>query len=190
MKKCLFLLVVLFTVLPLTGNAADPAIWTTLQIKKTFFEKLSLTTSAGLHTQKVLDGQQLLSIGESIYYKFNNHFGVNASYSYIDYHWDRFSDMEGNRIDAFWSPRHSMSMATLISYPVSQVDCSFRLMFNVIFRPEHTITSGEEQLTVNSKTNEKLRLRFRLTWNIPQSRWKPYLNVERFTRIGHESHTK
>ncbi len=186
MKRCLLILCFMAGA-TLTVSAAGFSIWTTAQVKKTFFnEKMSLTTSAGLHTRDVFSGLQLMSIGETALYRYNRFFATSAGYTFISYNADRIKDSNGNVIAPFWSPRHSFSVSGIASYPVSRIDCSLRLMFGVVYRPKHTIAHQDGPMSIEEKTNEKLRTQLRFAWNIPDSKWIPYISIERFTRLGGE----
>lgn len=189
MKRCL-LIFCFMTGATLAMSAAGFSIWTTAQVKKTFKDKLSLTTSAGLHTRDTFSGMQLMSVGETALYRFNRYFAASAGYTFISYNADRIKDSDGNRIDPFWSPRHSFTVSGIASYPVSRVDCTLRLMLGVVYRPEHTIDSPDGPINIVDNTNEKLRTQLRLAWNIPDSKWRPYISVERFTRLGGEKKGK
>lgn len=189
MKRCLLILCFM-TGATLAVSASGFSIWTTAQVKKTFNNKISLTTSAGLHTRDAFSGLQLMSIGETAMYRYNRYFATSVGYSFISYNADRIKDSEGNTIAPFWSPRHSFTVSGVATYSVSRLDCSLRLMLGVVYRPEHTIGSPDGPMSIGEKTNEKLRSQLRFMWNIPNSKWKPYISIERFTRLSGEKNGK
>jgi len=189
MKRCL-LIFCFMTGATLAMSAASFSIWTTAQVKRTYKDKLSLTTSAGLHTRDTFNGLQLMSIGKTALYRFNRYLAASAGYTFISYNADRIKDSDGNRMDPFWSPRHSFTVSGIASYPASRVDCSLRLMLGMVYRPKQTIDSPDGPMSIEEKTNEKLRTQLRLAWNIPDSKWRPYISVERFTRLGGDKNGK
>ncbi len=189
-------------VMPMTAWAGDDdtGLIVGAAAEKKFNKKASIELEAEFRSRNDFRTADRISLGLSGAYKPIKWLKLDAGYQLlIDNNIEKITyneptiDDDGLEVinynnwrPSYWGLRHRVFASVTGSYKIGRVELSIRERWRLTYRPQKTTTRYDfdnqqwEDTQVQSKTQNILRSRFKVDWDIPNCKVDPWASVEVF----------
>jgi hypothetical protein len=172
-------------------TAYSQSLWTSADFKARIAKGLSVNAEVDYRTTDQLKATQRVAGSFGLDYKIIKPLKISSGYTYIHQHIDTEVTNKGNIIPAYWQPKHRFYFDVTGSVNWNRFNFSLRERYQMTHRKEQSVpkfdedgvTQKKDEL-IDGKTNNMLRSRLQVEYNIKHSRFVPYVSAEIYNSLS------
>lgn len=180
---------------PQVVQAEDTGLLLSGTVEKKLNKKASMSLEGELRTRNDFRTIDRLGFSLSGQYKITSWLKADAGYQLlIDNNPEKLTIQDNGAYNhwrpGYWTTRHRVFTSLTATYKIQRVSLSLRERYRLTYRPMHTTDRYDfddeawETTDVKKKTKHVLRSRFKVEWNIPQSKFSPWASFELFNSMS------
>lgn len=187
-KRVIIILLALCGIIPVV-NAQS--IWTSAEIRLKLVKGLNAFAEAEYRTHDKVSSTERWAGTLGLDYKICNYLKATAGYTYIHQQTITEVTKKGNIIPAYWQPKHRAAFALTGSLDIGRFSLSLRERYQYTYRTSQWVKKFDEDgITpkddewVKAKGKHVLRSRLEVEYNIPKSKFSPYISCEMYNSFN------
>jgi len=192
-KKILyiFLLLNIFGLQNINAQDNDYGFWTSLNFKKNISKKLDASLGGEFRTRDKFNNVNSYNAKANLSYDILPFLKASVDYKYINKKELSEITKKNNYIPSYWSPRHSFRFSLKGEYEWNNFELSLRERYQYTYQSslsveKYDLETGERKDNeyIDADSDNILRSRFQLNWNIKKKNYKPFISYELFNNLS------